>query len=249
MISFGQLKRFWFMHDIKFALHLKLYFLSGSTSVFHASVIVVFHSRGNFSTFNKYLLVRYFLLSFPRLYFENVQSAKSCPHFALLKLSRDLPLFHSDNEEVIILTRICQSPFLIPVKMQKKKSKKIGWKSEKPFPTSPQWEKKKKKLKEEKEIKIQGTNKALELEANNILTTYQMLLAWVWDGDSKHKCKTHLPQYTVSSLYTYTYLPPTVLHCLACSGRYFQQDRVRTLIWPGGILVNHTGKTEFVFPD
>lgn len=35
----------------------------------------------------------------------------------------------------------------------------------------------KKKMKEEKEIKIQGTNKALELEANNILTTYQMLLA------------------------------------------------------------------------
>lgn len=85
--------------------------------------------------------MRYFLLSFSRLCFENVQSAKFCPHFALLKLSRDLPLFHSDNEEVIILTQICQSPFLIPVKIIKKK--KIGLKSEKPFPISPQWEKKK----------------------------------------------------------------------------------------------------------
>lgn len=49
-----------------------------------------------------------------------------------------------------------------------------------PSPFLPSGRKKKinkKKLKEEKEIKIQGTNKALELEANNILTSYQMLLA------------------------------------------------------------------------
>lgn len=124
LISCGQFKKHWLIHYIEFVLHLKLYLKEDPHPFFHASVIAVFHIWDNSSIFNKYVLVRYFLISFPRQYFENVLPTKSWPYFALLGLSglcschtmKDPPFSHSGNGDISIPRWTCESFFLISVK-------------------------------------------------------------------------------------------------------------------------------------